>query len=42
MVLESTFASREAMEELVAMGVEEGMRLALGQTDAIVAESGAG
>ncbi|MEI8334512.1 MAG: SRPBCC domain-containing protein [Chloroflexota bacterium] len=39
MVIESTFASLEAMERLVSMGMEEGMRAALGQTDEIVAAS---
>ena len=37
--LVSTFPSREALEELVAMGMEEGMRLAMGQADAILAEA---
>jgi uncharacterized protein YndB with AHSA1/START domain len=37
MVIESTFASLEAMEQLVAMGMVEGMRAALGQTDGILA-----
>ena len=37
MVIESTFASIEAMEQLVAMGMVEGMRAALGQTDDILA-----
>jgi len=38
MVIETTFPSAEAMEQLVAMGMEEGMTLALGQIDAILAE----
>jgi uncharacterized protein YndB with AHSA1/START domain len=33
----STFASLEAMEQLIAMGMDEGLRLALGQVDAILA-----
>lgn len=33
MVIETTFASTDAMERLVAMGMEEGMSLALGQID---------
>jgi uncharacterized protein YndB with AHSA1/START domain len=37
MVIESRFASVAAMEKLVAMGMEEGMSLALGQTDQILA-----
>jgi len=37
MVIESTFASLEAMERLVSMGMEEGMRAALGQTDEVLA-----
>ena len=37
MVIESRFPSLEAMEQLVAMGVEEGMKAALGQIDDILA-----
>ena len=37
MVIESTFASTEAMERLVEMGMEEGIRAAVGQIDAIIA-----
>lgn len=33
----STFTSLEAMEKLSAMGMEEGMRLAMGQIDALLA-----
>jgi len=33
----SQFASLEAMQQLVEMGVEEGLRQALGQIDAILA-----
>jgi len=36
MVIESRFPSTEAMGQLVAMGMEEGMRLALGQIDDIL------
>ncbi len=38
MSITSTFPSTEAMEKLVEMGMEEGMREALGQIDAILAE----
>ncbi len=34
----STFPSAEAMEQLLAMGQEEGMKQAVGQIDAILAE----
>jgi uncharacterized protein YndB with AHSA1/START domain len=37
MVIESSFASLQTMEQLVAMGMVEGMRAALGQTDEILA-----
>ncbi len=37
MQLRSTFPSLEAMEQLVAMGMEEGITLALGQADALLA-----
>jgi Fe2+ transport system protein FeoA len=33
MVIDTTFPSTDAMERLVAMGMEEGMSLALGQID---------
>jgi len=33
----SQFASAEAMQQLIAMGMEEGLRLAMGQIDAILA-----
>ena len=36
MVLTTTFASLDAMEELVRMGMEEGITLALGQADALL------
>lgn len=35
----SVYASREAMEQVIAMGVEEGMTLAVNQIDGILAES---
>ena len=37
MTIATTFPSAEAMEELVAMGMEEGMAGALGQIDALLA-----
>lgn len=37
MVITSTFPSLEAMEQLVAMGMEEGMREAMGQMDGLLA-----
>lgn len=40
MTMESRFPSREAMEQLIAMGQEEGLREAVGQIDAILAEDG--
>jgi uncharacterized protein YndB with AHSA1/START domain len=39
MSIESVFPSSEAMEQLLAMGQEEGMKQAVGQIDAILAES---
>jgi uncharacterized protein YndB with AHSA1/START domain len=36
MVIETTFPSLEAMEQLVAMGMEEGITLAIGQIDALL------
>ncbi len=36
--IRSTFASQEAMQQLIAMGMEEGLREAMGQMDAIVAQ----
>lgn len=36
MSIESTFPSAEAMEQVLAMGMEEGMTQALGQIDAIL------
>jgi uncharacterized protein YndB with AHSA1/START domain len=38
MSIENTFPSTEAMEQVLAMGMEEGMTQALGQIDAILAE----
>lgn len=38
MSLHSTFGDTEAMERVLAMGAEEGMRLAIGQIDAILVE----
>jgi uncharacterized protein YndB with AHSA1/START domain len=38
MSIESRFSSREAMEQLVGMGMEEGLKQAVGQIDAILAE----
>jgi uncharacterized protein YndB with AHSA1/START domain len=38
MSIESIFQSREAMEQILAMGMEEGITQAVGQIDAILAE----
>jgi uncharacterized protein YndB with AHSA1/START domain len=38
MTIESIFPSAEAMEQLLAMGMEEGLKEAIGQIDAILAE----
>ncbi len=38
MSIESRFPSAEAMQQLLAMGMEEGLALAVGQIDAILAE----
>ncbi len=38
MSIHSTFPSAEAMEQILAMGVEEGLKQAVGQIDAILAE----
>lgn len=38
MELRSAFDSREQMEQLVEMGMEEGLRLAVGQMDALLAD----
>jgi uncharacterized protein YndB with AHSA1/START domain len=40
MTIESVFPDTEAMEQLLAMGQEEGMTQAVGQIDAILAEDG--
>lgn len=37
MTIETTFPSLEAMEQMVAMGMEEGITAAIGQIDAILA-----
>jgi uncharacterized protein YndB with AHSA1/START domain len=42
MSVESIFPSTEAMEQLIAMGQEEGMKQAIGQIDAILAEDPVG
>ena len=42
MSIESTFPSAEAMEQLLAMGMEEGLTQAVGQIDAILAEDTVG
>ena len=42
MSIESIFPSREAMEQLLAMGMEEGITQAVGQIDAILAADPAG
>jgi uncharacterized protein YndB with AHSA1/START domain len=38
MAIRTTFPSLETMEQMVAMGMEEGMTLALGQIDALLPE----
>lgn len=42
MTITSTFPSPEAMEQLLTMGMEEGLVAAVGQTDALLAEVAAG
>jgi uncharacterized protein YndB with AHSA1/START domain len=42
MVVESKWATLESMEKLVAMGMVEGMTMALSQTDAILAGTSSG
>jgi uncharacterized protein YndB with AHSA1/START domain len=42
MTIESIFPSVEAMEQLLAMGMEEGLSQAIGQIDAILAEDADG
>jgi uncharacterized protein YndB with AHSA1/START domain len=41
MAIETQFPSVEAMEKLVSMGMEEGMMAAMGQIDAILADTAA-
>ena len=36
MSIETTFASTEAMDQLLSMGMEEGMTLAMGQIDELL------
>jgi uncharacterized protein YndB with AHSA1/START domain len=40
MSIESRFPSTEAMEQVLALGAEEGLKQAIGQIDAILAEDG--
>ena len=40
MTVVSTFASTAAMQQMIEMGMEEGMRQAMGQIDALLAEGG--
>ena len=42
MAIESIFPTTEAMEQVLAMGAEEGLKQAVGQIDAILAEEAAG
>ena len=37
MAIESTFPSTEAMEQMLEMGMEEGLSSAMGQMDALLA-----
>jgi hypothetical protein len=39
MSIESEFPSAEAMEQVLAMGMEEGLKDAVGQIDAILEET---
>jgi uncharacterized protein YndB with AHSA1/START domain len=41
MSIESLFPSTEAMDQVLAMGAEEGLQQAIGQIDAILAEDAA-
>jgi uncharacterized protein YndB with AHSA1/START domain len=41
MTIETTFPSTEAMEQVLSMGMEEGMKEALGQIDALLASGAA-
>jgi hypothetical protein len=36
MTIDNEFASAEAMEQMIAMGMEEGLTLAVGQIDGIL------
>ena len=38
MLMEARFPSSEAMEQMIAMGMEEGLASAMGQIDAILTE----
>jgi hypothetical protein len=40
MSIESLFPSTEAMDQVLALGAEEGLKQAVGQIDAILAEDG--
>jgi hypothetical protein len=40
MSIESLFSSTEAMQQVLALGAEEGLKQAVGQIDAILAEGG--
>jgi uncharacterized protein YndB with AHSA1/START domain len=42
MSIESVFPSAEALEQVLGMGIEEGMTAAVGQIDAILAENAVG
>ena len=42
MTIQNTFPSAEAMEQLIAMGMEQGLTEAVGQIDAILAEDAVG
>jgi hypothetical protein len=41
MSITSTFPEAEAMEQLLAMGMEDGLKQAIGQIDAILEEDAA-
>jgi uncharacterized protein YndB with AHSA1/START domain len=41
MSIESLFSSTEAMQQVLALGAEEGLKQAVGQIDAILAEDAA-
>jgi hypothetical protein len=42
MSIESTFPSTEAMEQVLAMGMEQGLTEAVGQIDAILEQDAVG